>query len=1167
MAISNRERVGKGLDLLHHGLRPFMEEQFRAKLGDGYKDIVKARFDLKHQPDGDLHLDNQALLHLFLNPEVWHEMLKSVIGKAARSYAGELIDVRNRHAHNETFTSDQAERALDTIRLLLVELGATKEAEAVHEVRHELQRTVFREMARHKVRGPKLIEGKPDAGLVCWRQVVTPHQDVVSGRYVQAEFAADLHNVHHGIGGAEYTDPAEFFRRTFVTDGIRDLLIGALERITGKGGDPVVELQTNFGGGKTHAMLALYHLFSGAKSSKLPGMESILKEVGIEQAPQATRSVLVGTHLSVGETSTKEDGTKVRTLWGEMAWQLAGAEGFSIVAESDAHGTSPGAERLSDLFRLCAPCVILIDEWVAYARNTVEKRNLPSGDFEAQATFAQALTESAKGVDGVLVVASIPSSDIEVGGPNGKHALSVLKNVFERVGKTWRPATADEGFEIVRRRLFNEITDRDKFALRDAVVAAFARLYAENKADFPSGVAEGAYKRKLEAAYPLHPEVFDLLYGEWSTLDKFQRTRGVLRLLAKVIHRLWEGNDSGLLILPASLPMDDGAVKSEMTRYLDDVWEPIISEDVDGPNSLPIEIDRSNSNLGRYSACRRVARTLYMGTAPGSRGKNPGIDDRRVRLGCTQPGEFPATFGDALRRIADKAKHIHQDGNRFWISTKANLNRLAEDRANSLLQEPERLHSDLVRRIREECKPRGNRGEFAGVHPCPDSPAEVHDEPEARLVILGPEHPHRKGLNDTAGWKTARKILDQRGSSPRINRNTLVFLAADERHIGDLLQASASYMAWQSILDEHEALNLDAFQRRQASTKVTELDGTVSGRIHQSWTIVLVPSQGVGTAGEQVRPEDLVFLDEVRVQGNEPLAKKASTKLKNEGTLVSELGGTTLRHHLDTHLWKEKNHVSVGQLAEWFPRYLYLPRVVAREVIVSAVRDGLRQLNVADTFAMAAGYDGTMKRYTGLQLRAPSGAVIENSTLLVKADVAKRQIEEDQKPKCPACGAKEPEWNPAEVKCSACGHERPKPLVSKCPKCEATVPAWNPVAGRCSKCGYKREVVKASCPTCGAAPPVFVPATGNCTNCEPPLAEKPDLFVGSVKLDHTRVGRDAGRIAEEVLQHLSTLPGAKVVVHLEVQVNIPGGVDEDVVRSVTENCNTLKFDTAGFEKE
>ena len=1163
MAITNRERVGKGLELLRVGLMPFVELQFEGKFGKGYRDIVEARFNIKKNPGGALHWDNQAILKMFMIPEVWKEVIEPVLGKGVRNYAGELLEVRNRHAHDEAFSSEQAERALDTMRLLLGEVGAAEEAEKVQQIRYELQRVVFSDMARQKVRSALLIDGTPKTGLQPWRDVVTPHQDVVTGRYVQAEFAADLHNVHNGIGGPEYTDPEEFFRRTFITEGLKELLGGALERLSGRGGDPVVELQTNFGGGKTHAMLALYHLFGGTPATKLSGMESILKEVGIAQTSKANRAVLVGTHMSVGQVSKKSDGTEVRTLWGEMAWQFGGRKTFDLLADSDANGTSPGADVLTTLFRQAAPCMVLIDEWVAYSRNTVDRRDLPSGDFEAQATFAQALTEAAKTVDQMLVVASIPSSDIEVGGQNGKHALTVLKNVFERVGKTWRPASADEGFEIVRRRLFEPIVDKARFAERDAIIDAFSRMYAENKADFPSGCSEGSYRRKLEAAYPLHPDVFEQLYGEWSTLDKFQRTRGVLRLLAKVIHRLWESSDKGLLILPASVPMDDPSVKSELTRYLDDVWEPIISEDVDGPQSLPLELDRQNPTLGRYSACRRVARTLYIGTAPGSTGKNPGIDDRQVRLGCTQPGEHAATFGDALRRISDRAKHIHQDGNRHWVSTKANLNRLAEDRANSLLQEPERLHAEVVARIRDECKSKPNRGDFAGVHPCPEGTSEVDDEPMARLVILGPQFPHRKGQTDTTGMKFSRTLLDQRGKSPRINRNMVVFLAPDEPRVDELLQAVAQFLAWKSIQDEHEPLNLDAFQRRMAETKVLDTDGTVAGRIKETWTLALVPTHKESVSGEQTKPEDLVNWDEIRIAGADALGKRTSAKLKTDGILVPALGGTTLRHHLDGKLWKDKDHVVVGQCVEWFARYLYLPRLVNGEVLFGAVRDGLGGMLLEDTFAVAASFDEDEKRYRGLTLRGST--IIENTTLLVKPDVAKAQSDEDQKQKCPKCREPEPAWDPTAKKCSSCGYAAVEPPKPECPKCGKQEPDWSPTARKCSACGYEDEKPLPRCPKCGATSPVWDEGTRKCRTCDEPV--KPNLFVGSVKLDGARLGRDAGRVAEEIIQHLSTQPGARVEVRLEMQVRVPNGVPDDVVRTVSENARTLKFDSAVFEKE
>lgn len=290
-----------------------------------------------------------------------------------------------------------------------------------------------------------------------------------------------------------------------------------------------------------------------------------------------------------------------------------------------------------------SPCLVLIDEWVAYARQPYGVDGLPAGSFGAQVTFAQALAEAARSVPGAALVVSIPSSDIEVGGEGGQAALDRVNNVIGRMESSWRPASPDEGFEIVRRRLFEGLPG-DAAPHSDAVVKAFGELYRSQSAEFPRGVREGDYQRRLTAAFPIHPELFDRLYEDWSTLDRFQRTRGVLRLMAAVIHELWERGDSSLLIMPATVPIDAAPVSSELTHYLEDGWTPVIETDVDGPNALPLRIDRDNpGTLGRYSAARRVARTIHLCSAPIQAAANRGIDDRRVKLGCVQPGEGPAT--------------------------------------------------------------------------------------------------------------------------------------------------------------------------------------------------------------------------------------------------------------------------------------------------------------------------------------------------------------------------------------------------------------------------------------------------------------------------------------------------------------------------------------------
>lgn len=380
----------------------------------------------------------------------------------------------------------------------------------------ELRRLTFEEQVRNekKKAGGSLIESASAGSLNPWREVVTPHADVASGRYQQAEFAADLWQVHIGQGTAEYNNPKEFFRRTYLTESLQRLLVGAVRRVSGQGGDPVVQLQTNFGGGKTHSMLALYHLFSGTPVADLAGADAAMAEAGAKSLPKVKRVVLVGNKISPGNPATKPDGTVVRTLWGELAWQLGGKKAFSRIAKDDEKATSPG-DVLRELFVEYGPCLILIDEWVAYARQLHDQSDLPAGSFETMFTFAQALTESAKLANNCLLVVSLPASDtggsphtqaddVEVGGIRGREALDRLRNVIGRVESSWRPATAEEGFEIVRRRLFEPVPG-DQFKNRDLTARGFSELYHVQAAEFPPECRSADYEKRIQAAYERPP--------------------------------------------------------------------------------------------------------------------------------------------------------------------------------------------------------------------------------------------------------------------------------------------------------------------------------------------------------------------------------------------------------------------------------------------------------------------------------------------------------------------------------------------------------------------------------------------------------------------------------------------------------------------------------------
>ena len=998
MAITNHERVGKALDLLKAGLGPFVDREVKGALESRRLDAFKLRDYsedrvLANKPTSQW--DVAALLKLMW--ETWNDVFRTILGRAERSLVSEIREHRNKWAHQESFSSDDAYRALDSVGRLLAAVSAPQ-SEELERLKMELLRVRFDEQARGERRRQAgvAIESAASAGLKPWREIVTPHKDVASGRYQQAEFAADLWQVHLGEGTDEYRDPVEFFRRTYLTESLKGLLVGAIHRLAGRGGDPVVQLQTNFGGGKTHSMLALYHLFSGAAPGELAGIDTVLQEAQATELGMARRVVLVGNKISPGNPVTKEDGTVVRTLWGELAWQLGGRKAFARIAADDENATNPG-DALRELFNEYGPCLVLIDEWVAYARQLHDQSDLPAGSFETQFSFAQALTESAKLASHCLLVISLPASDtsgsphtraddVEVGGQRGREALDRLRNVVGRIESSWRPASAEEGFEIVRRRLFEPFSDPVQFKDRDVVARSFAELYRIQHQEFPPECRDVGYEKRIKAAYPIHPEIFDRLYTDWSTLVKFQRTRGVLRLMAAVIHSLWEKGDRNALILPANVAIDDPRVQFELTRYLADNWVPVLEKDVDGPSSLPLRLDGEVPNLGKFAASRRVARAIYLGSAPTADAAQRGIEDRRVKLGCVMPGESPAVFGDALRRLAGAATYLYQDGPRYWYSTQPTVTKLAEDRAEQLKRDPDKVVQELGVRLRTDLR---STGEFNRVHPLPQSGQDVPDDRDARLVVLGTDTPYSKERGNPAE-NAAKAILESRGSVPRIYRNTLVFLAVDKTRLQDLDEAVRRYLAWQSVLEEREPLDLSPHQVRQAEIQKEAAASAVTARLPEAYQWLLVPGQ--------TRPDAPVEWLAMRLSGQGPLAARAGRKLKGDELLVTGFAATRLRMELDrVPLWRGDD-VAVKQIVEDFARYLYLPRIADPSVLLQSMNDGVALLTWEhDAFGLADSFDDEAKRYRGLR----GGQVVSLSDadapdLLVKPDVARRQLDAEK---------------------------------------------------------------------------------------------------------------------------------------------------------------------------
>ena len=935
-----------------------------------------------------------------------------------------------------------------------------------------------------------------------WREIAVPHQDVLEGTFQQSEFAADITAVNTGKASREYQDAIAFFERTFITQGMALLLTQVAQRLAGKGGEPVVQLQTAFGGGKTHTMLAVYHLATRKCAlSELAGVPALIDRAGLMDVPQARVAVLDGTAHAPGQP-WKRGQQAIKTLWGELAWQLGGAEGFRLVAEADATGTSPGKDVLRDLLERSAPCVVLIDELVAYVRQFADSQALSGGTYDSNLSFVQALTEAAKLAPRAIVLASLPESDLEAGSQRGVAALRALEKTFGRVQAIWKPVATEEAFEIVRRRLFEPVRDEKA---REAICRAFADAYVAEGAKLPAETQERRYFERLLQAYPIHPEVFDRLYEDWTTIDGFQRTRGVLKLMAKVIYRLWKDDNKDLMIMPASLPLHDGSSRNELTYYLPAGWDAVIERDIDGDRAETIELESKEPRFGQIGAARRIARTIFLGSAPSSVATKVaarGLDRARIVLGCLQPGQPSSVYADALGRLADRLHYLNasgdksQEATRFWFDTRTNLRREMEDRKRRFDEKTE-VRGKIADALKKTV---GNVSFFDGVHVFTPH-ADVPDDTALRLVVLPPESWYAREETRPA-FETVLDAATKNGAKPRYRSNRLLFLATDHGSLSRLIDAARVALAWGSIVDDIKEgrLNIDLLQKNQAEKEQKAAEEVLPRATREAYKWLLCPSQETPT---DAKPTVEAF----------PLATSGGTiggeieRVCSDNELViSTWSPIHLRTKLKELYWKGgRTTANAAAFFEDTLRYLYMPRLRSREVLAKAIRAGASS---KDFFGTA--YGETDGKFEGFSFGA-GNVDFEDTLILIDPETAKG-IEDanrtQQQPATPTAGD------------------------SQYPTSEPTAP----------------NGVQDS----GGRPFVSAPS-------------KAKVFYATAEVPPATAKMHLVQLADEIVAVLRSDPNANVRVVVEVSAEFPEGASDSLKRAVSENARSLKVKSAEWE--
>ncbi len=726
-----------------------------------------------------------------------------------------------------------------------------------------------------------------------WAQVVTPHSDVLRGQVDETVFAADLDDVVRGRAPGDYRFPEQFFAKTYPTQGLVRLLANVLRRLSGRGGDPVVNLQTPFGGGKTHALIALYHLCQGgepAAESEL--VRQAMAEAGVSSLPRAAVACFVG---------TSPDPLKDRTPWGAIAEQLGR---YELVAELDKRRIAPGKELLLQVVG-DGPVLILLDELAEYG--------VRAKDFREQVmAFSQELTRMVGLTQRACLVATLPSSAPY--GEEGERVLHQLELIFGSTEVQYELVRGEEIYEVVRRRLFQGLGSEGE---RERAVAAYWEMYQSLGDDVPGYVREPAYRQRMLRAYPFHPELIDVLYERWSTFSTFQRTRGVLRLLAEMVASLYSAHHSAPLLQPAHLDLANDHIRRELVKHIGNEYNGVIASDISGPNAKAGRLDQEmGAEYSKYRIATGLATAIFFGSFSG--GERRGVTLPWLRLASLAPGIPVALVGDAVKRLEDELWYLHAERGLYWFTSQPNINRIRIEREEAVRDDQITEH---LKRLVEAAA-----GNELRTYPWPQAPQDVPDTRDLKLAILGPGHP-RPGPAE----ELAQRLLTQAGTTFRAYANTLVILAPDRGELASLSQKLRRLLALRSIRDDRDLWNrLSDEKRRKVESDLKGLQDGIEFDLRSAYRHLAKAS------ADGVQWEDM-GIPTVGERGS--LARRVREFLKHADLLAESIGPSQL---LDKAFKSDEEELPLSEVRERFLRYPQLPMLASPDVVDRAVQTGVR---------------------------------------------------------------------------------------------------------------------------------------------------------------------------------------------------------------------------------
>jgi len=773
-----------------------------------------------------------------------------------------------------------------------------------------------------------------------WWEGATPHASIREGKVNEALFEAKLGEAIRGRGPKEYREAEPFFNKTYLTAGLRQLLLDILHTLNGeRASNAIVNLKTSFGGGKTHTELAIYHLFEHPEESiKVPQVRELVAEAGLDAPPSCRVAVLPGTRLSpTGHTT--DEGLHICSLWGEMAYRLGGAPAFELVAESDARLVSPGEDNLEKILNQVGPSLILLDETLHYV-DKVSQLTGAEGDLAKQTVaFLRELTAVVDALPRSMLIVSLTASRLDQLSDNAQDWLGRLEHHVNRLARACTPIEGTEIHEVVRRRLFDDVDEN----VATQTANRYHQLYGD-MGGLPGQYVDAAYRDLLRRSYPFHPELITVLYERWGAKPGFQLTRGTLRFLALALQDLWQRRQE---VTPDLIQMGHLSVRDSHVRAMvrdiagDPQWESVIGSDVAAPAASDQQakaeiIDEERAD--EHGLAQALATTILLYSLGG--GENPQATRHEIRLACGRQGVEDATWDDLLDKFRRRFFYLYYEDAHYQFRKEPNVTSLHHTYRVNIQDTGEadaHIHKVMLDRALGISSP--SQG-FAQPYYLPNRAVDRDDE-SLKLVVLGFDEPMENGKPSEAAHQAALQILERHLQVLRQHRNTLVFCAPDREAVHDARSLAVDYLSWRKI--QQNAADWDRIGGTQQLLVKEQMENTEAAALQaiiRAYNWVLVPAENKSGAGLAFKPVQLGLYGPGKLIA--PMVWESLTaKTPTAQWLLMTLTAETFLERYGAQAWPEaEKWVTTAQLWNRFTSQVGLPILANEQVLLSMLNQG-----------------------------------------------------------------------------------------------------------------------------------------------------------------------------------------------------------------------------------